>query len=72
MKPFLDIITKMGLQLQVIHTSGHADINTLKRLVDALKPKALVPIHTFHPEAYKATFTGVKILHADDGVAFSV
>ena len=31
MKPFLDIITKMGLQLQVIHTSGHADINTLKQ-----------------------------------------
>lgn len=72
MKPFLDTITKMDLQLQVIHTSGHADIKTLKQLVDALNPKSLVPIHTFHPEAYEATFPGVKILHADDGVAFTI
>jgi len=29
------------------HTSGHADIADLKRLVKALSPKRLVPIHSF-------------------------
>jgi hypothetical protein len=31
----------------VIHTSGHASIGDLKRLANAIAPKALVPIHTF-------------------------
>lgn len=36
-----------------IHTSGHAVRDDLQRLVTALRPKHLVPVHTEHPEAYE-------------------
>ena len=32
--------------MRIIHTSGHAYLKGLKRLVSALKPKAIIPIHT--------------------------
>jgi ribonuclease J len=35
-----------GLGLTSIHTSGHADLNTLKALATVLAPERLVPIHT--------------------------
>ncbi|MCL1892710.1 MAG: MBL fold metallo-hydrolase [Holophagaceae bacterium] len=53
------VIAKMkdaGVQMTDIHTSGHADVPTLRRFVEALKPKVLVPIHTFHPEQFHALF----------------
>ena len=54
---FLEFLTaKRGFTPASIHTSGHADEDTLKRLVDALKPKELVPIHTLVPEVYAEKF----------------
>ncbi len=39
-----------------IHTSGHADTGTLKRMVEAIQPKYIVPIHTFEGDSYKEIF----------------
>lgn len=50
--------------IEIIHTSGHADPATLKRFAEALKPKALVPIHSFAPEKYKELFANV-VYHKD-------
>jgi len=47
-----------------IHTSGHACPDDLKRFVLALKPKEVVPIHTFNPEKYSDLFKNVEI-HED-------
>ena len=41
-----------GIGLEVHHTSGHAPPEDLKRLVEAIRPKRLVPIHTMHPEDF--------------------
>jgi len=40
------------IPLTEIHTSGHAYVSQLKRLADALKPRFIIPIHTFYPEQY--------------------
>ncbi|MCB2215706.1 MAG: MBL fold metallo-hydrolase [Desulfobulbaceae bacterium] len=42
-----------------IHTSGHASPGALKNLVSAVKPKNVVPIHSFFPEKYPELFTNV-------------
>ncbi|OPZ76814.1 MAG: RNA-metabolising metallo-beta-lactamase [Alphaproteobacteria bacterium ADurb.Bin438] len=65
---YADVIDKMKEAkafMVDIHTSGHADIPTLKRLVDALKPKKVVPIHTFYPEEFKNLFENTEI-HNDN------
>ena len=43
-----------------IHTSGHASPEALKNLVSAVKPKSVVPIHSFFPEQYPELFPNVN------------
>lgn len=41
---------KVGFE--IVHTSGHADAKDLKRLINAVRPKRLIPIHTIVPEKF--------------------
>lgn len=43
-----------------IHTSGHASIGELKKLVSAINPNKVVPIHSFFPERYAELFVNVE------------
>lgn len=43
-----------------IHTSGHASPGDLKKLVSAINPQKVVPIHSFFPEKYFELFPKVK------------
>jgi ribonuclease J len=56
-KKFIDNLLKRQFILHHIHTSGHADIETLKKMVEAIKPKNIVPIHTFKGSEYKKIFS---------------
>ena len=47
------------------HTSGHATPADLVRLVQALKPEVVVPIHTEAPDAYATTVGEIVQPHAD-------
>ena len=59
---FIRFVKQQGLDLEQVHTSGHAVLEDLKRFSEALKPKMLIPIHTFEPEQYSKHFKNVKIL----------
>lgn len=48
------------------HTSGHASVPDLKRLVAAIAPRRLVPIHTFEPQRFPALF-GTSVDIKEDG-----
>jgi len=48
-----------NIPITEIHTSGHAYVSQLKRLADALKPRFIIPIHTFYPEKYPEIFQNV-------------
>lgn len=54
-----------GLAIETIHTSGHATVEDLKRLVEAVSPRTVVPIHTEQPGRYPELFPDVRQL--DDG-----
>jgi ribonuclease J len=43
-----------------VHTSGHAGPSELKKLVLALNPRKVVPIHSFFPEKYPDLFHNVE------------
>jgi ribonuclease J len=47
-----------------IHTSGHASPGDLKKIVSAINPRKVVPIHTFFPERYSELFQNVDV-HID-------
>jgi ribonuclease J len=54
-----DDLATRGVELEVIHTSGHASIRDLQRLAAAIAPKALVPIHTFQADRFSDLFGNV-------------
>ncbi len=65
-KKFIDYLIRRKFSKHDIHTSGHADTAALKLMVAALKPKYIVPIHTFSGSGYKNIFS-VPVMEMDDG-----
>ncbi|MGK5083490.1 MBL fold metallo-hydrolase [Bdellovibrionota bacterium FG-1] len=49
-----------------IHCSGHAYLSDLKRLVEAVAPKAIIPIHSFHCDEFDEHFS--KVRRVEDGL----
>jgi len=52
----IDYLKGRRFNIYKIHTSGHADIETLRKMIDAIKPKCIIPIHTFKGDEYKNHF----------------
>ena len=67
---FKEFSEKFGIPITEIHTSGHAYLDDLKRLAEALKPKVIIPMHTLGGDEFKDHFANVVRL--DDGVPFPV
>jgi ribonuclease J len=58
-------------KIEFMHTSGHADIETLKDVFDAVNPKCgIIPIHTEAPEKFNDLFSSHKIIPIRDGKSF--
>ena len=55
-KEFIDYLKSRNFTVNHIHSSGHADLPTLEKMVNAVAPKKLVPIHTFNSQDYKNIF----------------
>ena len=71
-KDFIDYLKSREFNVdEDIHTSGHADVDTLKAMVGAIKPRLLIPIHTFEPDKYKSTFN-VPVKELEDGKPFKI
>jgi ribonuclease J len=54
-----------GEVLPEIHTSGHILSEDIIRFVNALRPKTIIPVHTFHPEEFSRQFD--RVLLPQDG-----
>ncbi|MBI4348097.1 MAG: MBL fold metallo-hydrolase [Elusimicrobia bacterium] len=65
-----EFLTVNGIGLESAHTSGHAPGRDLARLVKAIAPRELVPIHTFHPGSYDELWHTIRRL--EDGFPASV
>ena len=70
-KKLLDYLTNRNFNIHKIHTSGHADTQTLKQMVEAIKPKNIVPIHTFSKSEYAGIFS-TPIVEINDGETISI
>ena len=60
-KDFINFLKSKGMTENELHTSGHADRVGLKRMADVLKPKEIIPIHTFDRDVYEKIFADTKI-----------
>jgi ribonuclease J len=53
---FREFLDRHEIPLRVVHASGHATVEDLVRLVEAMKPERIVPIHTAYPERFASIF----------------
>lgn len=67
-KEFVDYLENKKYTVYQVHTSGHADIATLKKMVEAIKPKNIVPIHTFEVDKYKNIFSSPIVELKDEEI----
>lgn len=69
-KEFENYLSKSGFMIDKLHTSGHATVSDIKRVITGLEPKQIIPIHTMAPDL----FIGLsdQVILKDDGVAFCV
>lgn len=58
-KRFLKFMEEKNMRMVSIHTGGHAYVDTLKKVVNELKPKTIIPVHTFNPDLYEELFPNV-------------
>jgi ribonuclease J len=58
---FVEYLAGRGFTEHHLHTGGHADVETLRLMVDEIQPKNLVPIHTFEADAYQNLFSTVNV-----------
>lgn len=70
-KKFIDYLSNKQFKLYKVHTSGHADIETLNQMVSAIGPKKIVPIHTFSGHEYKRHFK-YPLLEIRDGEEITI
>ncbi len=70
MERLLEFAKEKKMSFLKIHTSGHASIETLMKVVSILRPKSVIPIHTFYPNKYKDLFPHVR--EAEDGVNIAI
>jgi len=59
-----------GIPLIIHHSSGHAHVPDLRRLVDAIAPKRVVPIHSFAGDQFERFFPRVE--RREDGEWWNV
>jgi len=60
--------------LTQLHTSGHADVDTLRLVFETVKPKSgVIPMHTENPERFEELFRdSVRVVRLKDGVGVEV
>jgi ribonuclease J len=54
-------LDRLGVPLTIVHASGHATVADLERLVSAMRPERVVPIHTATPERFLGLFEGAEL-----------
>ncbi|ACL06481.1 beta-lactamase domain protein [Desulfatibacillum aliphaticivorans] len=69
-RSFADFYKVHNMKPELIHTSGHAYLEDLKRLVDIFKPKTLIPVHTLHGDSFGDHFDNV--LRLEDGQPYKL
>jgi ribonuclease J len=60
------------IEIIKIHTSGHAYKKELLKLVTAMQPKLIIPIHTAHKEMYQDLFKDFKVEPHNPGEEFKI
>jgi ribonuclease J len=61
-----------GLKFHQIHASGHCPAKDLVEIINEIKPKKLVPVHTEHPQLFRRLFRSMDVQIIPKGQSYSL
>ena len=67
-KEFIDYMESKGVKTHILHTSGHADSQTIDKLIRDVKPKKIIPVHTENAKWFDV-YKDISIVVHDDVIA---
>lgn len=68
---FLNWLKENGTEEIFLHTSGHADANTIRETIKKLNPHNLIPIHTTLPEWFEKEYANTKIVQNGNSITLN-
>jgi ribonuclease J len=72
LKAWLVAKPELRKRLRDIHTSGHADVESLQEIVEHIQPKTIIPIHTEHSESFSSLFPNNSVMEVADEICYSI
>jgi ribonuclease J len=60
------------LMFHQIHASGHCPAKDLSKIINEIKPKKLVPIHTEYPQVFKELFKSTDVMIIPKGKTYNL
>ncbi len=66
LKTFISSLEEKGIKMHVLHTSGHADMQTIEKLIQDIQPEIIIPVHTENAVWYKKFEKKSKIVLVDN------
>lgn len=60
---FLEYMKSQGVKVHTLHTSGHADSNTIDNLIQDVKPKTIIPVHTENEQWFDRYKSMINVLY---------
>jgi ribonuclease J len=69
-REFENYLDRAGFKTDVLHTSGHATIADIRRVIIGLEPKQIIPIHTMMPDSFIGITENVVL--KEDGKKFII
>lgn len=67
---FEDYLSGIGFETKHLHTSGHASITDLRKVIEGLHAKKVIPVHTMYPDAFRSVSNLIDM--KQDGVSFEI
>lgn len=72
LKAWLAAKPELRKRLPDIHTSGHADVVSLQKIVEHIQPQNIIPIHTEHSDSFSSLFPDYNVLEVSDETQYSM
>ena len=72
LKEWLAEKPELRKKLPDIHTSGHADVPSLQMIVEHVKPKHIIPIHSEHVDSFSSLFPNTTVMEVTDEVLYTI
>lgn len=67
---FLEFMEQKGVKLHTLHTSGHADSQSIDELISRISPKIIMPVHTENADYFKKFSGDRQIILDTDKIEF--